>query len=98
MKRLSNLPPGVTDAMIEAQAAPRYEVVASKVWLNAVTGQKVSPYGAIPWTSDAEKTQWKLVNQGWAIYDSFSNTYGCGRPPFENEQDAQALCDKFNSR
>lgn len=34
---------------------PRYIVIESKVWIHDQTGQKVSPYGAVPWQSPSEE-------------------------------------------
>lgn len=74
----------------------RYQVVPSRIWINQKTGQKVSPFGACPWQAESERADWELVNVGFTIYDSKSNTYGMGRPPWPNASEAQAMADKWN--
>ena len=98
MNTVSNLPPGVTDSMIEDRAAPRYEVVESKVWQHKTTKQKVSPYGACPWQHESQKHKWELIPQGWTIYDSKMNQYGMGRKPWQSHAAAQLVADGWNSR
>jgi hypothetical protein len=80
----------------QRQPAPRYEVTPSKVWQHT-SGRKVSPYGACPWMSDAGRKDWTLINQGWTLYDTKTNTYGQGRPPYKTQADAQAMADKWST-
>ena len=70
-------------------AKPRYEVVPSRCWYNAITGATASLYGACPWVSDAEKDEWTLTVSGWTIKDNQRGTVGIGRAPFKSEEEAE---------
>jgi|SRR5580704_1421938 hypothetical protein len=88
----------LAEKLAEQRAVANYSVVESKVWQHKTTGRKVSPYGACPWTSDAEKTEWELVPQGWTLFDRQSNTVGCGRVPWPTREAAQSQADEWNAR
>ena len=75
----------------------RYTVVESKAWKHNETGQTVSPYGACPWNSPAEKSQWTLVTRGWTLYDKNRGTVGVGRQPCKTLEEAQELAETFNN-
>jgi hypothetical protein len=75
---------------------PRYEVVASRFWRRN-DGKSASPYGACPWTSQAEKSRWKLEEAGFTIRDNASNTVGLGRLPFKTMEEAEAHIAKLEA-
>lgn len=95
---VSMLPAGHPALLPPAPAEPNYRVVESKVWQHRQSGRKVSPYGACPWTSDAEKADWELISQGWTLFDRQANTVGCGRVPWPTQEAAQAQADEWNAR
>ena len=65
-------------------------IIESKHWVNTVTGQTASPYGAVPYT-DQDKVQWELVTRGFT-FKYPDGTIGCGRQPFKTlDEAAQAL-------
>ena len=74
-----------------------WSVVEYAVWKH-VSGKRASIHGAVPYLSAADKTNWEVVKDGFTLYNSHSNTYGCGRPPCKTREEAQALADKFNSQ
>ena len=76
---------------------PRFTVVPARCWLHT-SGRTASLFGAVPYMHDAAAEGWKIHYQGWTIYDALHGTYGCGRPPFVTQPEAQALCDKLNKR
>jgi len=58
----------------------RFTVKEHKVWMNSVTGEKASIYGACPWITGARFTparseyNWDIVPQGYVICDNKFNT------------------------
>lgn len=69
-----------------------WEVVPYRVWQHA-SGKRASIHGANP-VGDG----WQVVDAGWTLYNSRSNTYGCGRAPSATQAEAQAMADSFNAR
>lgn len=63
-------------------------------------GRKVSIFGAVPFYSDAQRDVegWHIVTTGWTVYNARTGTYGCGRPPFQTEEEANDWCRKENGR
>jgi hypothetical protein len=68
----------------------RYEVVPSRVWLRD-DGAKASIHGAVPWASDEECRRWRMVQNGWTVYNPLTGQYGVGRPPCATRQEAEVL-------
>lgn len=69
------------------------KVIPSRRWQNSVTGRTASIYGAVPYTSDADKANWEVVTAGYVIqWDD--GTVGNGRPPYATEAEAQAVIDR----
>jgi hypothetical protein len=48
-------------------------VIPRKHWLNIKTGQTASMFGAVPYTSEKDKLDWKLVTNGF----TFQRSDGC---------------------
>lgn len=67
----------------------RYEIIESRVWIHATTGAKVSPYGAAPWCSEADRPNWTLTAVGYTVRDNRMGTVGIGRVPFLTREQAQ---------
>lgn len=55
-------------------------------------GRRASIYGAVPWTSDAGKADWSIIETGFSIQHP-DGTIGLGRVPFKTREDAQAWVD-----
>jgi hypothetical protein len=73
------------------------EVIESVCWINKNTGLQVSPYGAIPWTSEADKPNWTLKSTGWTIaWDN--GTVGNGKPPFPTKEAAEAWLSAWKAK
>ena len=72
-------------------------VIKSRVWIHAISGKTVSPYGSCPWPNDNDKPNWSMVDRGWTIQNP-DGTIGCGRPASATEAEAQALADRLNAR
>lgn len=81
-----------------SNARPRYEVIPSKRWCNAATGQTASIYGAVPYTSNADKPNWAVETVGWTWRDNVRGTVGLCRVPAKTEAEAQAVADELNAR
>ena len=73
----------------------RYDIIPYRFYLH-ISGRRASIYSACPWTNEADKPNWKLVERGFTIFDNHTNTSGLGRPPFETLEAAQAFIDRFN--
>lgn len=67
----------------------RYTVIEYKVWKRD-DGATASPYGACPWTSDAEEKRWTLVTRGWTVRDNVRGTVGICKPPWKTKEEAEA--------
>lgn len=74
----------------------RYQVVQSKHWKNMKTGQTASIYGACPWTSDMDKTNWACEPVGWTWEDTKNGTVGIGRRPVASREEAEEVAKKLN--
>lgn len=72
------------------------EVIESRRW-KGPNGRTASLYGACPWTSDAEKSQWTLETVGWTWRMS-NGTIGLGRVPAKTYEEAVAIMDAVNAR
>jgi len=73
------------------------EVIPARVWINKHTGSRVSPYGASPYTSQADKANWEMVTEGWTwMLDN--GTIGCCRVPAKTREEADAFMVEFNNR
>jgi hypothetical protein len=70
-------------------------VIPHKHWRH-VSGRTASIYGASPWTSQADKPNWTLVERGYTTLNP-DGTVGCGRPPCATIEEAQALADRQNA-
>jgi hypothetical protein len=75
----------------------RYEVIESKSWKHD-DGRSASLYGAVPWTTEREKSQWKIVPRGYTVRDTTSGTVGIGRVPWATRAEAQAWADAANAK
>lgn len=72
-------------------------VIESKVLVNKHTGLKVSPYGAVPWTNDAQKNDWELITQGYT-WELDNGRIGLGIVPAKTYEEAIVVMDRFNNR
>lgn len=68
------------------------EVIPSRRWVHT-SGRQASPYGAVPWTSEADRENWTMETVGWTIQHP-DGTIGIGRQPFTTKEEAQAWVDK----
>lgn len=73
----------------------RYVPVEALRWIH-VNGRTASVYGAVPYTSAADKTDWSMQQVGWTVRNTFDGTVGLGMTPFKTQEDAQAFCDAKN--
>jgi hypothetical protein len=73
------------------------QVIEARVWLNKITGQKASPYGALPWTRKSDKAQWELVSRGFT-WEMSNGTVGLGIPPAATREEAEAVMAHYNAR
>lgn len=64
-----------------------FEVIPSRRWRRD-DGLTASPYGAAPWTSDAERDRWTLEPVGWTVRHLKTGTVGIGRQTWPTEQAA----------
>lgn len=73
------------------------QVIPSRVWVNRVTGQRASIYGAAPWTSEADRANWEMVNQGFT-WELSNGTVGLGRVPASTREEAEKVMHAHNAR
>ena len=71
------------------------EIIESKRWVNSQTGRMASVYGAVPWTSAADKPNWTVETVGytWRCKDG---TVGLGRCPVSTYAEAQEVMERVN--
>jgi hypothetical protein len=74
----------------------RYEVIPSKVLVRD-DGATASPYGACPWTSEAERARWSAKDVGWTVRDNRTGTVGVGRRPWTDRAEADSWADARNA-
>lgn len=69
-----------------------YEIVEHKLWVHD-SGKTVSVHGACPYAygNEAEAKRWRVVNDGYTVYNPLTGQYGIGRPPCKTYVEAQAL-------
>lgn len=73
------------------------EIIQCRFWRRD-DGARASVFGAVPWTSDAERPRWQIVTDGYTLRwsDGTVGTYGHGRcPTFE---DARQIAERANAR
>lgn len=73
------------------------EVIPARHWQNMRTGQTASLYGGLPWRSDAERAEWKIVSAGWT-WRKVDGTIGLGRRPAETREEAESIMARANAR
>ena len=72
------------------------EVIESKRWVNSVTGQTASIYGAVPYFGEAEKSKWSVQSVGWT-WKMENGTIGLGRMPAATREEALQLMNQVNT-
>jgi hypothetical protein len=76
----------------------RYEAVPRRVWVNKVTGNTASIFGAHPAKSAADVKNWEMVERYWTIHDKVNNTYGVfSCPPNATEDFARSIANELNA-
>lgn len=73
------------------------EVIEARVWLNAINGRRVSPYGALPWVGGPQPNEWALISEGWT-WAMDNNTIGMCRVPAKTREEAEAVMRENNAR
>jgi len=73
----------------------RYQIVDAKRWVH-VDGRTASIYGACPYVSDTDKSNWSIETVGYTIRDNKTNTVGMGRKPFTSMYDAVVALRNLN--
>lgn len=71
------------------------DVIESKRWINKVTGQTASIYGAVPYTSNRDKANWVMESRGYT-WQMDNGTIGLGRQPAKTKEEAVQFMDEFN--
>lgn len=72
-------------------------VIESKRWENIKTGQTASIYGAVPYTSELDKDNWKIEISGYT-WKLDNGTIGLGRTPVKTKEEALEIMENFNNR
>ena len=72
------------------------EVIESKRWVNKVTGQTASIYGAVPYFGDQGKANWSIEVVGYT-WKLDNGTIGLGRIPAKTYEEAIEIMIKFNN-
>lgn len=78
---------------------PRYEVIERLSWVNAVTGQTASIYGAHPAVSREDEKNWRVRHEGYTIKDNLENRIGGFQsvPKGSSKEHAEAVAKRFNA-
>ena len=71
--------------------ATKVKIVPSMAWVHTENGQRVSIYGACPWTHPRDIQYWKKRQVGWTTYNIREGTYGLGREPFATREGIEAF-------
>lgn len=71
------------------------EVIESKAWINKITGQRASIYGAVPYTNEVDKQNWSLVVVGYT-WRLDNGTVGLGRIPAKTREEAEEVMRQVN--
>lgn len=72
------------------------EVIESRRWKHTKTGQTASPYGAVPWSTDAEREHWTLETVGYT-WKLDNGTVGLGRRPAKTREEALQIMNEVNA-
>lgn len=72
------------------------DIIPYKVWVNAKAGRKASIYGACPWYSEAEKTDWKLETRGYT-WQMSNGSVGMCRVPAKTYGEAVDIANRMNA-
>jgi hypothetical protein len=75
----------------------RYEIIDSRHWKHA-SGATASLYGAVPWSNEADRVNWRIVIVGYTVRDNVRGTVGIGRKPFETYNEAETWVYEQNKR
>ena len=73
----------------------KFEIIESKRWKHS-TGMTASIYGAVPWTSEADRHNWSIEIVGYTLRNIKSGTVGIGRRPFKTHAEALEFVSQFN--
>lgn len=72
------------------------EIIESKHWVNVETGRTASIYGAVPYTNDQDKLNWRIESRGYT-WRLNNGTIGLGRSPAKTLSEALEVMVKVNS-
>jgi hypothetical protein len=81
---------------IGADAMKILEVIESRRWKNTKTGATASFYGAVPYTTLADESNWEVETVGYTWRNS-NGTIGLGRAPAKTYEEAVAVMEHANS-
>ena len=76
------------------------EIVESRVWVHT-SGRQASPYGAVPWASEADRDNWHMETRGYTWRCTSLNgdvTIGACRAPAKTYQEAERVREKLLGR
>jgi hypothetical protein len=73
----------------------KFEIIESKRWLHSA-GMTASIYGAVPWTSEADRQNWSMQVVGYTLLNTKAGTVGIGRQPFKTYEEAAEFVAQFN--
>ena len=69
-------------------------IIESRCWTNTMTGQTASIYGAVPYTNEADKANWTVIQRGFTFQHP-DGTVGNGRQPFKTKVEAETALAKI---
>jgi hypothetical protein len=73
----------------------KFEIIESKHWRHSA-GMTASLYGAVPWTSEADRQNWSVQVVGYTLRNIKTGTVGIGRKPFKTYEEAVEFVSQFN--
>jgi len=74
----------------------KYEIIPYRVWVRD-DGRKASIYGAVPWTSQADKARWEMREYGFTVRNPVTGEVGACRPPFTTMEEAEMYVSKYDA-
>lgn len=69
------------------------KAVPHRRWHHKPSGRTAGVFGAVPYTSEADKADWELVDVGWTV-EHPDGTRGVGRFAMDTKEEAEAWIEK----
>jgi hypothetical protein len=64
-------------------------VIPARSWKHLQSGHTASLHGAVPYSSEADRDEWEIVQTGWTVVND-NGTIGIGQKPWATREEAEA--------